>query len=188
MKMNKRLLFSLVAIMFFLAMLPFTLAAPTTDLWNRTCINDVETSLFCNGLCTNPGAILVNHTKVCANGCNNQTYTCDEPYNVPSEFFALAILGFIGVAGLFIVIAKVFPDDWKIMPILFYIMAIFFIVMAVGVMGSFFMSGQAAVSLVVGAAYLAAALIMFIFIAYIIMRYVVSFAISFIKGLKKRGR
>lgn len=179
----------LLVVMAVLAFTPGVLAIERGgDIWNRTCVNNVETALFCDGLCSNPGAVIVNHTRICSTTCNNQTNSCDEPYNVPTEFFIFAITAFLAIAAIFIVIANKFKDDWGIINLLFYIAAMIFVVAAIGTMGSYFIMGQNAVYMIVNTTYLAVGFIFFIFVAYIIMRFIVNFAVKWMESLNTRGK
>lgn len=98
------------------------------------------------------------------------------------------VIGLLVIAGFFMVIAIKFKDDWGIMPILFFIAALIFIVAAVGIMGSFFLARQSGISNIINTVYFACALVLVIFVAYIIMRWIVAFAVKFLKDMEAKKR
>jgi nitrate/nitrite transporter NarK len=166
-------------------------AAPDINPWNISCINGVEYDLLCDGLCSNPGAVVINHTRICAQFgtvCNNVTNSCDMAYNVPTDFFSLMIVGLLAIAAMFLVIAIKFPDDWGVVKTLFYISSLIFIVAAVGAMGSFFLANQTGLAQIVNSVYLACIFVLFIFVAYIILRWILAFAIRWLKDIEAKKR
>jgi hypothetical protein len=156
------------------------------DMWsNQTCINGVETSLVCNGVCT-ASTMLFNHTQTCRFGCNNQTYTCNQPTNLPEGIFSLTVLVFLAMAGMFALFAIKFKDDWGILTIIFYIMSMLFIVMTIGIIGSFLTIGQYELSTLINTAYFAAESVLFVFLLYIILRFVLRFALRFTESVARK--
>jgi hypothetical protein len=177
-----------ISLAFIISVLPLVSAESTIGVWNTTCVNNIETSLVCNGFCTDSGSVLFNHTQICQNGCNNETNTCDTAYNVPTDFFSLMVVGLLAIAGMFLVIAIKFPDDWGVVKTLFYISAMIVVVADIGVMGSFFLASQNDMSNIVNSVYLAAIFILILFVAYIILRWVLAFAIKFLRDVEAKKR
>jgi hypothetical protein len=186
----KKLNLALMAI--FALILACSAYVPTVkaDLWNRTCINNVEYSLFCNGLCQNTGAVIVNHTQVCQFGCNNITNSCDTAYNVPSVDLWAIFFGLVAVSVIFFVIGKTFNDDWGVIHLLFYICGLIFITASVSILALSFGATQTGIINILNVVYLAVVLTTIVFMFYVFMRFLVKFALDWASSVagKKRGK
>lgn len=161
-------------------------AAIDIDVWNRTCINGIETSLLCNGFCLG-GNIIFNHTVVCQSGCNVQTNTCNSAAGVSDSVFIMCVAVLVSLVAFMLFIADKFKDDWGVMTILFYIMSIIFMLLTVGLVGSYYTTTQNNIQLIMNTAYYVMGALVFVFIAYIIMRFILRFAVKFTRDTASKS-